>query len=60
MVLSSLAHDCILANIAIGFYNKLLFYLVLFTFGHDFAHAYYDKQSQHRVSKARDQAAIQG
>ena len=30
-----LAHDCRLANIVTGFYNKLLSYFVLFTFGHD-------------------------
>ena len=30
-----LAHDCRLANIVRGFYNKLLSYFVLFTFGHD-------------------------
>ena len=30
-----LAHDCRLANIVTGFYNKLFSYFVLFTFGHD-------------------------
>ena len=30
-----LAHDCRLANIVRGFYNKLLSYFVLFTFWHD-------------------------
>ena len=30
-----LAHDCRLANIVTGFYNKLLSYFMLFTFGHD-------------------------
>ena len=38
MVLISLAHDFILANMVTGFYNKLLSYFVLFTFGHEVQH----------------------
>ena len=38
MVLLLLAHDFILANIVTGFYNKLLSYFVLFTFGHEVQH----------------------
>ena len=34
----SLAHGFILANIVTGFYNKLLSYFVLFTFGHEVKH----------------------
>ena len=34
MVLLRLAHDCILAHIVTGSYNKLLPYFVLFTFEH--------------------------
>ena len=38
MVFLSLAHDFILANIVTGFYNKLLSYFVLFTFGYEVQH----------------------